>query len=444
MSRWRSPLLILLVMVIATSIALANHNRLVERKDGAPEHEVAPAARMAVTVHKAGTRTIGRKLELTGTVAVREPVDVGAVAGGLRVESVLVDEGDFVEKGAVLAELDSAMIREQIAQQEARLRASEANAARAANPVREQDTSAAQATLSQAQAQIAQEEANLVQARSALSFAQTSYDRYQGLFNEGATTRQEVENKQADLERSRSLVRAAEERVRAAQFAAEGARQRLDLSQAGGRVEDVIVAESNADEIRTVIRQLEIQLAQTAVRAPMSGLVLKRSTHLGDITTPGAAMFQMAGQGQLELWADVPQDDLPSMAPGTPVSVSVGAKKLQGKVRGVAPSMDVRSRLATVRIALPADARLLPGMFLRGELAGAKRQALVVAPSTVLGPAEAPYVMVVRDGHARKQPVKVGSRGADYVEIASGLAAGDPVVLSGAALLSDGDTVTVR
>lgn len=415
--------------------------RLTHRAKAAPPPRASAPPVVTVRTAEASYRTVKRILEVTGSVNAWDPLTIGAETNGLRIDQVAVDIGDQVRKGQVLAVLDSAVLRAQLTQQEARLTANRANAARALQPNRPQDIAALRSALSQAQAGVDQERANLLQAQANLHMAQANADRYTQLLGQGYATRQETDQYTTVLATNRAQVRAAQERVTAATFALDQARQHLSLALAGGRSEDVMVADAGIAETAAVIQQLRAQIAQTVIVAPDDGVVTKRDAHVGDITSPGKSLFAMVRQNRLELWAQVPQADLLGVRSGEPVRVRFNGREVAGRVRDVTPAVDNTTRLGTVRVALPGGAGLKPGMFVNGELQQGTRQALVVPPGAVLGQSDQYYLFLYRDGRAVRRSVTVRDRAPAYVEIASGLKAGDPVIVSGGAFLTDGDAV---
>lgn len=434
-----------LMVVIAGIVACGFAVHRFTQKKAAPVMTTgaSPAPVLTVDTKPVTVRTLPQSLMVTGTISAWDQLTIGSEVNGLRIETISVDEGRRVVRGQVLATLDSSVLRAQLKQFQARLAASQAAARKAVQPNRPQDIAGLQSAVHQARANQSQERANLLAARANLNNAEINARRYQALVGQGYATLQEVENRQAELDRSRASMDASRQRIQAAGFALEQARQRLSLAEAGGRVEDVQMAYAGAAEIGAYIQQVEAQLAQTVIRAPDDGLIVRRDAHIGDITGAGKALFIMVRQGRLELRAQVPQVDLQSVHLGSSVRISFGKLTAAGRVREITPLVDSQSRLATVRIDVPSTG-LMPGMFVRGVIDAGSRQGLVVPSTAVLGQNEAYFVYVLDDGKARKKTVVVEERVGDHVEITSGVKAGEPVIVTGCAFLTDGDTVAVK
>lgn len=399
---------------------------------------------VTVSAQPAVFRSLQRTLAVTGTVSAWDELPIGSEANGLRIEAVHVDEGDFVTRGQVLAELNSSILSAQLQALRARYASATASIEKAIQPNRPQDVAALESALRQAETTIDQERSTLLQAQANLQNAQTNATRYETSLSQGFVTVQEAENRQTELQRQRALVQFAQQRVEAARFAAEQARQRLQLAQAGGRQEDVEIARATQAEIAAQIQQVEAQLAQTSIVAPDSGLIVKRQAHIGDIASPGKTLFTMVRQNRLELRAQVPEVDLDEVRDGMPVALEFDGKKTTGKVFQISPVVDPTTRLGTIRVAVPAQSGLRPGMFVRGVISLGGRQALSVPAQAVQGDADKYFVYTLDGNLVHRVAVETGARAADRIEIVSGLKPDDKVVVDGAGFVNDGDTVTVK
>jgi RND family efflux transporter MFP subunit len=149
--------------------------------------------------------------------------------------------------------------------------------------------------------------------------------------------------------------------------------------------------------------------------------------------------------GRLELEAEVPETELVRIREGQPATVSAdGAGEVAATVRAVAPSIDARTRLGIVHLALPADSGFRPGMFARAEIALGDAPALVVPQAAVVWrDGKAGSFVIDAEGNARFRGVETGARFGSEVEIRGGLTAGERVALEGAGFLEDGDRVRV-
>ncbi|HEY9621278.1 MAG TPA: efflux RND transporter periplasmic adaptor subunit [Crinalium sp.] len=399
--KWGTLLLGMGLGVALTAGGLAIGSRRGEQQPVAPS-PMAQVAGQSVTVVPVAMTQVSRTLEATGGVAARDLLPVLPQANGLQVQRVLVDEGQSVQAGQILAELDNSVLQ-------AQLRQARAQAA------------SAQATVSERQAALQQERATLAEAQSNLG-------RYQQLFNEGATSAQE-------LEARRTAVATAQATVGSAQAAVSSAQAEV---------------QSNVAQIQ----QLQTQLGQTVVRAPASGIIAESLAKVGDVTSSSNKLFSIIQNGRLELEVKVPATELSQVRIGAPVRVTSDSDRrinLQGTVREIDPLVDPQTRQATVRVNLPNTSLLRPGVFLRAALTIATAQAMTVPADAVLPQPDGSSIVYVlqNDSTVRAQTVEVGVRqttpdqNAARVEIRQGLNVGDRVVVAGAGYVRDGDRVQV-
>ncbi|WP_428979588.1 efflux RND transporter periplasmic adaptor subunit, partial [Hansschlegelia zhihuaiae] len=119
-----------------------------------------------------------------------------------------------------------------------------------------------------------------------------------------------------------------------------------------------------------------------------------------------------------------------------------GPEPVEGRVRLVAPTVDQASRLGKVKIELPAEKGLRPGLFARGAIETARREGVVVPQSALLFNADGVRVQVVKEGVVSERRVRTGLSDRDGVEVLEGVAAGEDVVERAGGFLRDGDRVT--
>jgi RND family efflux transporter MFP subunit len=216
----------------------------------------------------------------------------------------------------------------------------------------------------------------------------------------------------------------------------------LTESIAGGRREDVIIAAATSRENAASVEQLRAQLAQTVVRAPDDGLITKRDAHIGDIATTGKALFQMVRRGSMELRAQVTQQDLANIRPGQAAVVTDGVRTSTGSVTMITPAFETTTRLGTVRIQLNGNNGFLPGMFAKANVNTGAVTAILVPGPAVQGDVDNYYVFILdKNNIARMRRVVIRGRSPEFIQVVSGLKAGEPVIVDGAGFLSDGDTV---
>ena len=434
-------LVIGLVVLAVVALKAFSASRNASKK---PTEKSTPKAVVTVSTATANYSTLPDTVVATGSVAAIDPLSVGAEVSGLKVEQVLVEEGDRVLAGQTLAVLNRSLLEAQLRQAQARLRSSQAQVSRAVQPNRPQEISGLKAAYEQTLAQATQERANLKQAEVTYQNSKNTADRYQKVLEQGFVTIQEAGDRQAEVDRNRQLVFAARHRLQGTEFAMEQARQRLLMGEEGGRSEDVDIARASSDEISGAIALIQAQLDQTIIRAPDGGLVLKRDVHLGDISSNNKAMFTLARRGELELQAQVPQADLLKMREGLKAEISYGGKKATGRIWRVSPEVETSSRLGMARIRLDGGSSLRPGMFGEARIDAGDHRALTVPAESVLGEGGDYFVFKLDGDKVVRTRVVTGVRTNQRVEITQGLKVNETVAVAGARFLADGDRVRIE
>lgn len=350
--------------------------------------EVLPA----ITVSIVARQHLRDEIIASGLVSPVEQVNVAPLIEGQQIESLLADVGDRVQAGQVLAQLSRASLE---------LQKSQLNASLAA----------ARATIAQAEAQMTQ--------------AQSSADEAVRV-NERTLT----------LKAAGNASQAAADKSNAAAISA--------TAQLSVAVQSFAAANANLDLVLAQIENLDLQLSRTEVKAPFAGEISARNATLGGIASAsGQPMFVLIRDSALELRADIAEGDLLRVLPGQPadLALTTASAPLSGTVRLVEPTIDATTRLGRIRIAFADSAQVRSGMYVEATILVAERDNLAV-PVTALGSADGqPTVMLIEDGVARRQVVETGVRDGGWVEITSGLTAGQTVVTKAGSFVRDGDRI---
>lgn len=228
---------------------------------------------------------------LYGNVEIRE-VQLGFRVPG-RIERLLVDEGDTVAPGQILAELDTRPLQDKLAGAEARVDAASATAARDVNGSRPQQIGEAQAEVTAAQAAVIE--------------AQRQFERRQALVDKGFISKADLQTAEAGL--------------RSAQAQLAQARAALSLVQAGTRIEDQAASQANRNAILAERRAVQTDISDAVLRAPEAGQVLTRAREAGAIVAAGQTVLTVALTQPVRVRAYVAEPDLHRIRPGMAVSV---------------------------------------------------------------------------------------------------------------------------
>jgi RND family efflux transporter MFP subunit len=335
-------------------------------KAGASKPSAPPSGPPSVSVMVPGTQLVADSVSAIGSISARRDMPVGVAGEGGMVSSIRVEAGQYVGRGQVLAEIDSAVQR----------------------------------------AQLQQLQAGVVQADADARLAQSELDRALTLVSRGFISK-------ADIDR-RTATR-------------DSARARVGVAQAQ-------------------VREMQERISRLAIRAPEGGLVLQRMVEPGQVVSSGSgALYRIASGGQMELKAQVAEQDMAQMATGQTATVTpVGSSnRYAGTVWLLEPIIDPMSRQGVARIALPQAGELRVGGFANVSIDGVQAQRAVVPQSAVMNDRGESYVMVVGpDNVVKRQPVTPGRVSEKGVAISAGLTGAERVVVSAGAFLNPGEKVT--
>jgi HlyD family secretion protein len=256
--------------------------------------------------------------------------------------------------------------------------------------------------------QAAQLAAQIDSARANAALAQSNYDRAVALQGRGFVSKAEIDAKKA---------------ARDAAFA------------------EVRVAQAQLGATRAQIGQLNVV-------APAAGLILARNVEVGQIVSAGSgALFRLAEGGEMEMRAQLAQQDLAQVHVGMPAQVTpVGSdRSFAGTIWQVAPVIDPQSRLGEVRIAVPYDPAMRPGGFAQARITAGTTTAPMLPQSAVLSDDKGNYVYIVNGrNQVERRAIQIGTVNENGVTIQSGLAGNEAVVLSAGPFLNPGQKVNPR
>lgn len=403
----------------------------------AEANEVASAQTPAksVTITKVETDTVARTLEANGSVAAFELIPVLSQADGLQIKQVLVDEGEFVEAGQLVALLDDAVLQAQLMQAKADMAQAEARLAQLRAGSRREEIAQAKESVLSAQAAVRE-------AQSYLDLAQKRVERNSSLEAQGAIARDRLDEVLNEQRTKQSQLQAAQARLREAQ-------QRLAQLETGERPEVITQAEAELSRAKGQVQLVEARLQDTRVVTPVSGKIAQRTAKVGAITSSSQTLFTIIENGRLELLLKVPETDLAKINSGQTVEIYSQVNRdlrLTGKVREIDPVVEEASRQATVKVDLPANSTLKPGMFLKSQITTSSVAGLTVPAKAVLPQSDGSALVYKLTGEdtVTAQSVEMGNLlPQGKVEIKAGLSPGDRIVVKGAAYLRDGDRISV-
>lgn len=261
-----------------------------------------------------------------------------------------------------------------------------------------------------------------------------------------------------DLDDARTSAQAA---VKAAENALTVARSEAARTEA--LVKGGALAARDLEQARNMVAGAEAQLAaakarekssaqaldDTNVRAPISGIVSNRPANAGDIVSPGTPLVTIIDPSSMRLEAAVSSDQIALVKPGAKVQFRVrglSSDVFTGTIDRLSPSADPVTRQVTIFVTLPnIGGKLIAGLFAEGRVDAQTRRGVIVPLGAVDESGPTALVTRIRDGKAERVPVTLGLRQseAELVEVLSGIAEGDVVILGAARTLAPGTPVRV-
>ncbi len=178
------------------------------------------------------------------------------------------------------------------------------------------------------------------------------------------------------------------------------------------------------------VREAEVAASYSRIVSPISGRVAERLVEAGDLARPGEPLFLIHDPRDLRLEADVREGLIGAVAAGDVVTVELPAlgREVSGRVDEIVPAADPRSRTFLIKVALPPQGGLFPGMFGRIRLgSGSSRESVFVPVAAVERVGQLMTVLVLDGERWKRRYVTAGDAGDDRQEILSGLDGGETI-----------------
>lgn len=204
------------------------------------------------------------------------------------------------------------------------------------------------------------------------------------------------------------------------------------------------------EALEAAFQLARLQYSYTEIRAPIDGIVAARRVRVGANVSEGKEVFRVTNLDTLQAHLHVPQRELHRFEPGQVARLRMDAwpgESFPATVTRISPTADASSGTFRVTLAVPSsEGRLRPGMFARLEIDfQVHRDALSIPAEALLDDDQAgAAVFVVDEGLAKRREVVTGILFDGRIQVLSGLAAGDQVIVVGQAGVRDGAPVSVR
>jgi RND family efflux transporter MFP subunit len=360
-------------------------------------------------------------------------IAVGAKVMG-RVAWIGVEKGDKVQQGQVLVRLEDNDFRAQ------------SNQARA-------NLAAAQARLDQLRAGSRPQEkmkdrAGVLQAQATLTNAESEYDRAAKLYSAGVASKAELERATAQRDSARAMV--------------EAARQSSAMTDIGPRREEIRGGEAQVRQMKAALDYADTQLANTEIKAPVSGTVLQRIVERGEMVSPSAfgesgartSVVALADLDDLQIELDISQADFARLKMNQRAEIIPEAfpnLKYSGFIAEIAPEANRAKATVQVKVKVEnPDEQLRPEMNARVNFLGEEKTGQTKSAPRVLVPKAAvvrkdgnAFVFVVKSNRVEQRSVRLGEEAGEFYYVLEGLSGGESAATVGVDKLRDGDRVKI-
>jgi len=421
-SKWAVRWIIAGVVVL---LLLGAWRLLSERANAAPLVEV-----QRVKPVSAASAPEGVVLNATGYIVAAHKIELAAKVIG-KVNWIGVEKGDQVREGQVLVRLEDDEYQAHLQEAKGQLANLQAKLDEALHGSRPEE--------------VAQALANLNSAKADLQNAKVSLSRTKNQVGEGLSPQQSLDDAQGRYDSAVAKVNSLE--------------KAYELVKIGPRQEQIDSLRGQVEQAKGALAYAQTNLANTIIRAPVTGTILERAVEKGEFVTTsfvgdrGAKGYvvSLADLNDLEVELDISQADFAKLHAGQHGSITTDAfpdRKYDGFIKEISP--EANRQKATVQIKVKVAK---PDSYLRPEMnasvafisdqkpepgATTANRPVVIVPASVVRDSA---VFVLLDGKAVRRAVKTGSTSSQGVRIEQGLSGGEDVILNPPAGLKDGDRV---
>lgn len=374
---------------------------------------------ITVEVAKATQGQIESLVSYSGRVKPVQEIIITPKQPG-KVTKINFEVGQTVKAGQVLFELDSTDVMLQVNQAAAAVELAEINLKKLSGSTYEQ--------------QMAQLKTALVSAERNYKDSMTNYESAKELYASGAESK-------FNFDRAESQFKIAEQQYQAAKL-------NYDITEKTGAQENIATARAQLNQSKAVYEIAKNALDNASVKSPISGVVAAKNVKVGEFISNATASYVVVDNSNYTVEVDVNENVIGKVMIGDNTKIyinSISQEALSGKIIAAAPSADMKKQTYLVKIAIEnPPAAVKGGMFADVKLILNKAENCIVAPLTSVMELDGKkYVFVLKGDKVAKKEVSTGVFNDKEVQITSGIAANETIVIKGQDFLKDGSTVVI-
>ena len=335
-------------------------------------------------------KSVTVRITASGKVQPVESVNISPKSPGL-LAGLNVEQGDTIKQGQIIARMDNSEIKMRILQYKANLDQAKAQLADSEAGSRPEEIAQAKARVDQAQAQLAiirdgnrlqeiqQAQAQVDSAKASVALTQSRVKRYQDLAKDGAISQDSLEQYVSENSKAKANLEEAQRRLsllkvgnRNQDIQKQAAivnqeKEGLRKLENGNRPQEIAKLKAAVASAEAQLKQQQVQLEDTIIRAPFSGIVTQRYATVGAYVSPAISASSDASATStsivalakgLEVLAKVPEVDIPQIKQGQKVEIAIDAypdEVFQGRVRLIAPEAVVEQNVTSFQVRVAID-----------------------------------------------------------------------------------------
>jgi len=426
----------------------------------------------AVKIAAVETFNFEETSDFVGTLEAKRAADIKPEIEG-RITEILVSSGQTIQQGEAIARLKSDSVESSLNQAKANLVRTQARLSELKAGSRPEEIAQARAKLVEAKARLAdaesggllaeinQAKAQIDSIRAEAELAQNRVNRFRDLSESGAISQDQFDalssqknsanaNLQAAKRRLEQLQKNRQSEINLRQAVIEQEQQALKQLENGTRIQEVQQAEAQVAEASAQVRNIELDLQETAVLAPFTGVVGDVGIKVGDYVSKGDILTRLTANDQLELRLPIALERKEDLKLGLSVQMVDPQGKIlgTGRISFISPSVNQDSQTILAKASFDNSQGLFKdGQFVRAEVVWKQKLNAVVIPMTAVKFQGDQRFVFIAEGEekltAKKQPIKLGLIQGDQAEILAGLKPGQKLIISGTQKLSDGAAINI-
>ncbi len=413
-------------------------------------NQATAAEGIQTAVVERGTLRVG--VDATGSVAPETRLELSFKSAG-RVAEIMVEEGDQVEAGEVLARLETAELEQALIQAQANLAISEAQLAQTEDGPSAEDLASARAALESAlanyeeikagpsQEDITVAKAEMEKARIALEKAQADYDKISWQAGIGATLEAKaLQQASVDYERARAqyeltVAHPTDSELKQAAAQVAQARATLAALEEKPTPEELAIARAQVTQARAALTQARLNLEEATLTAPFAGTVADVNIEVGQMVNSGTPVIILTDPASYHVDLYIDETEIGQVRVGQPVVITLDAfpdEEIEGEVTAIKSIGTVSGGIVTYEVRVEIAPTELP---IRSDMTASatvvveeKENVLLIPNRAIRHEGNEEYVEVLDGTGVRRVAIAIGASNDTVTEVTAGLEEGDVVV----------------